>query len=125
MFILRADGAAYVRAGVPLSLERNEESVLDAPYPSAAADHVAHPLGVCNQSRGRSLQLRRGLALCVSLANENDDVISLLSEDEAECVRDASNEILEGLAARSRMRHLNTPPTLGAGAPSLPLQSRF
>jgi hypothetical protein len=53
--------------------------------------------------------LRHGLALCVSLANENDDVISLLSEDEPECVRDASNEILEGLAARSRMRHLNTP----------------
>jgi hypothetical protein len=118
MDVHSARGRRGVReGGIPLSLQRNEKSIVDAAYPGAAADSVVHPIG--------SLQLRHGLALCVSLANENDDVISLLSEDEAECVRDASNEILEGLAARSRMRHLNTPPTLGAGAPSLPLQSRF
>jgi hypothetical protein len=63
--------------------------------------------------------LRQELAVGVSLANENDDVVALLSEDETEDIGDASNEILEGLAVRSRFRHLNTPPH-GAGAPSLP-----
>jgi hypothetical protein len=69
--------------------------------------------------RGRSLQLRQELAVWVSLANENDDVVALLSEDETEDVGDASNEILEGLAVRSRMRHLNTPPTWRCAKPAI------
>src|SRR5919198_3641600 len=105
-------GAAMLlsrRTSVPSSLERNEKSVVDAAYPGAAADGVVDPIG--------SLQLRHGLALCVSLANENDDIISLLSEDETECVGDASNEILEGLAVRSRLRHLNYSTNIGSRCP--------
>jgi hypothetical protein len=55
--------------------------------------------------------LRQEFAVLPILADEDDDVVALLGKHESQDVGNARDEILKGLAVRSLIPHLNTPPT--------------
>jgi len=92
------------------SLPGDKESLADAAYARAAAEDVVRRRGVGSKRRARRarlrLQSRHELTVELILADENNDVISLLSEHKSEHVGNARNKILKGFAASCLVRHL-------------------